>query len=75
MDDVISMHKKQNGMCPVCGNAVCLPKQYESVIDHCHESGKFRGVLHHKCNLLLGHASDNIRTLEMAIEYLKANET
>lgn len=72
-DDVVAMHKKQGGKCPVCGNDVCLPKQYESVIDHCHASGKFRGILHHKCNLLLGHAKDNMNTLEMAVEYLKVN--
>ena len=41
------------------------------VIDHCHDSGKVRGLLCHKCNVILGYAEDGIDRLQSAIEYLK----
>ena len=45
-------------------------------IDHCHSSGKVRGLLCLKCNAFIGLAKENINTLVSAIEYLKeANDT
>ena len=41
--------------------------------DHCHEHGHVRGILCHHCNVMLGHAKDNIATLEAAIRYLTSN--
>lgn len=53
--------------CEVCGrdmgSKICF--------DHDHESGKFRGLLCHNCNTMLGLAKDNVHTLEKAILYLK----
>ena len=53
--------------CEICGNSmgekVCF--------DHCHDTGKFRGLLCHRCNTMLGLAKDNSQTLENAILYLK----
>ena len=40
-------------------------------VDHCHVSGKVRGILCHHCNLLLGNARDNPRILEQSIKYLE----
>ena len=39
--------------------------------DHCHETNKVRGILCHKCNLMLGLAKDNVALLLTAIQYLK----
>ena len=44
-------------------------------IDHCHETGKIRGILCHLCNNLLGNARDNTTILASAIDYLHASET
>lgn len=41
------------------------------VVDHCHKTGKVRGILHRMCNTLLGHCRDDISHLELAINYLK----
>ena len=46
----------------------------DQVIDHCHETGRIRGVLCSGCNLGLGHFTDSITKLEDAIKYLKNNE-
>lgn len=41
------------------------------VTDHCHDSGRVRGILCSFCNSMLGYAKDNETTLANAIEYLK----
>jgi hypothetical protein len=40
-------------------------------VDHCHNSGKVRGLLCNHCNGVLGQARDNPEILTSAIEYLK----
>lgn len=42
-------------------------------VDHCHVSGKFRGVLCNPCNNILGHARDNPLILDAAAAYLRDN--
>lgn len=39
-------------------------------VDHCHTTGKVRGLLCHACNSALGLFKDNIKSLASAIEYL-----
>jgi hypothetical protein len=40
-------------------------------VDHCHISGKVRGVLCQNCNLGLGHFHDTPEKLERAAAYLR----
>lgn len=42
-------------------------------VDHCHTTGKIRGLLCGNCNLGLGSFKDNTKLLEFAITYLKDN--
>lgn len=59
----------QGGKCPMCLTED--PGDYNGwCIDHCHASGKVRGILCRRCNLLLGYAGDNPQTLARAIQYL-----
>lgn len=62
---------KQKGACPICGRS--LFGNGQTKIDHDHRTGKVRGVLHHKCNILLGMADDNPDRLRAAIRYLESN--
>ncbi|APU03171.1 endonuclease VII [Ralstonia phage phiAp1] len=41
---------KQGGLCPLCGEVIDLTKPREGVIDHDHDTGEIRGVLHRSCN-------------------------
>jgi hypothetical protein len=41
------------------------------MIDHDEKTGLVRGLLCHHCNVMLGHARDDIPTLESAVEYLE----
>lgn len=43
-------------------------------VDHCHDSGKVRGVLCNPCNVILGHARDRPDLLESAAKYLRDNK-
>jgi hypothetical protein len=44
-------------------------------IDHCHKTGKIRGLLCHKCNVLLGFARDNKDILLSAAKYIEDSST
>ena len=43
-------------------------------VDHCHTTGKIRGLLCKKCNLAIGHFDDQIDRLKSAIEYLEKHQ-
>ena len=60
--------------CAICGtylNESSSIKRERGHIDHCHTTGKVRGVLCDLCNKGLGQFKDNIDNLENAIKYLK----
>ena len=62
------MFNNQDGKCLLCDKKCDYRKLH---IDHCHSTGKIRGLLCSNCNLGLGNFKDNIETLKKAIEYLK----
>ena len=59
------MLEKQSGVCGICS------KMFDALnVDHCHKTGKIRGLLCPKCNKALGLLGDNIDSLHKAISYL-----
>jgi len=48
------MAKDQNGCCAICLDFLAKPE-----IDHCHSSGKVRGLLCHRCNSIVGQYEAN----------------
>lgn len=72
--DYEALHKKQGGVCAICSKpetAIRNGKLKELAIDHCHQTGQVRGLLCQRCNTALGQFSDDISTLESAINYLR----
>ena len=59
-----SMYQEQNGLCKICKAS---PVQHT---DHCHTTGKIRGLLCHKCNAGLGMFNDDPELFTKAIAYL-----
>mgnify|MGYP000857438858 FL=1 len=59
----------QNNLCAICKQINTSSRDWH--VDHCHKTGKVRGILCSHCNLMLGHATDNVLTLHSAINYLK----
>lgn len=63
--------KKQVGVCAICKQEERLDRYSYLSVDHCHETGKIRGLLCSSCNRGLGLFQDKISSLENAISYLK----
>ena len=69
-----SILKEQNNCCKICSTHESeFDKRLH--VDHCHTTGKIRGLLCMACNILLGKAKDNINTLNNAIDYLNNNNS
>lgn len=50
-----------------------LPLKYEdAVVDHCHDHGGVRGVLHRGCNSLLGKIENNYKRFGITFDQLCA---
>ena len=64
-----SMYGEQRGMC-----AICDKHELKLAIDHDHYTGKVRGLLCRRCNLMLGMAKDDPETLISALNYLIENK-
>lgn len=58
---------EQAGGCAVCGQP---PNGKRLHIDHCHTTGKIRGLLCSGCNRALGYLQDDPELLRVAIKYL-----
>lgn len=81
--------KKQDGLCPLCGKEIDIKIPREGVMDHDHDSGEVRGILHRSCNAAEGKVANAagqwgakatdypsiIRWLEAMLVYLKAPGT
>lgn len=74
--DYLVILNSQNGLCNICG----LPetqvdtrrnKVKRLAVDHCHTTGKIRGLLCHECNTGLGKFKDNPELLNKAIQYIR----
>jgi hypothetical protein len=69
LEDYQKMKEAQNNCCATCKRNESKLKR-SLMVDHCHDSGKIRGLLCDECNLALGKIEDNIQTLEKMILYL-----
>jgi len=59
--------EKQGGVCSICGK----PSKRRLCVDHCHDTGKVRGLLCVKCNVAIGNLNTET-LLENAIKYLRS---
>ena len=75
-DQYEAMYEAQSGGCALCCTPLLLAggasQELGDIahVDHCHTTGKVRGLLCHKCNRGLGLFQDNKETLMRAIDYL-----
>lgn len=68
------MLEGQNHVCAICSRPETRGKTKYLSVDHCHTTGKVRGLLCAKCNTVLGYMNDNPDYLTKAMEYLKKHE-
>ena len=70
LDDFQKMKEAQGNVCKICKKT----NGYKDLaVDHCHASGKIRGLLCENCNKGLGMFHDTPELFEAAINYLKEN--
>lgn len=63
-----TMYEKQGGLCQVCLNPQTNKKLS---IDHCHQTGKVRGLLCTSCNLALGKLKDDPEIIKSLLLYVR----
>ena len=61
-----AMMKKQKGLCANPGCKIFLLKPH---VDHCHTTGKVRGLLCHGCNISLGMLKECTNRMKGLIKY------
>jgi hypothetical protein len=67
------MLEDQNYSCYICH--IHEDKLDRSLaVDHCHTTGKVRGLLCGSCNRFLGKINESIETVERMLEYLKSHK-
>jgi hypothetical protein len=75
LDDYNEMLLKQNGVCAICKkHQIKSARNHDNYlsVDHCHSTGKIRGLLCNKCNQGLGLFGDSVESLLIAIQYLQS---
>lgn len=78
LEDFDKMFVEQGGVCAICK----LPQTVENrkgvvshlCVDHCHKTGKVRGLLCNNCNKGIGNLKESKLNLLRAIEYLEKSE-
>ena len=68
-----AMLASQGGRCAICSVVLAEGGRGGPNVDHCHSSGRVRGILCASCNQGLGHFADNAERLRSAIEYLETS--
>ena len=73
------MLNEQEGLCLLCESAIRFigkasgSSREAAVVDHCHTTGRVRGILCSTCNLALGKIKDSTQWLFRAAAYIEGN--
>jgi len=76
LEDLIGKLDANNWECELCNKKIKLQGTGENVqantavVDHCHQTGKVRGILCHTCNQGLGKLGDTPESILKAYDYL-----
>ena len=77
VEEYQALQEAAGGKCQIC--AVQLENIFQQIIgvhaavDHCHTTGKVRGLLCRKCNSGIGMLKDDVALLDKALRYLNDN--
>lgn len=73
-EDYLQLLEAQRGVCSIRLSPETLLTRWKTprplVVDHCHTTGKVRGLLCVSCNLGIGNFKDSTELLQNAINYL-----
>jgi len=71
VEDFYARLAAQGGGCAICGRMHEERVGGRLHVDHCHESGRVRGLLCVNCNTMIGHSKDQPLILRQAAEYVE----
>lgn len=72
LSDYDIMFIEQEGKCKICDSTTNAHSRNNYLdIDHCHITGKVRGLLCNKCNKAIGYFNDDPELLVKALKYLE----
>lgn len=74
LEDYEVMFAEQGGVCKICGTDNPHNRWRVFAVDHCHDTGKIRGLLCNKCNRGMGLLDDNPDRLLAAANYLLSHK-
>lgn len=70
LEEFESMREAQGGKCKICGKDEKEEYYGTLHVDHCHTTGKVRGLLCKGCNHGLGNFMDSVELMKKGIDYL-----
>ena len=73
IEDYNDMLHEQRGLCKICRTEGRSKRIRNLNVDHCHTTGKVRGLLCDTCNKALGLLDDKEELLLRAVKYLKGD--
>lgn len=74
LEEYRGLEAEQRGVCAICQQPETITRNGKPrwlAVDHCHGSGKIRGLLCGRCNPMIGYANDDVAILRAAIAYLE----
>lgn len=74
LDEYDALLKKQNNACAICKKQQAHRPGTNLPIDHCHTTGKVRGLLCDFCNQGIGSLMDSPELLRVAADYLEKSK-
>lgn len=74
IEDFEKMEKNQNKVCAICKNTESHKTKIHLSVDHNHKTSKVRGLLCHRCNVVLGLIKEDFKILKSIVEYLKGDQ-
>lgn len=72
-DEYSSLLKSQNGRCAICETDDPKGRHGVFVVDHCHDTGRVRGLLCNFCNVAIGRFGDTPEALMRVVDYLRGD--
>lgn len=75
LDEYNTLLAKQGGVCAICEQPEWVKhgksgKIAPLAVDHCHDTGRVRGLLCFSCNVALGKFKDSPELLKKALDYV-----
>ncbi len=70
LEDKENLFNEQDGKCLLCEIVFDAVMGKDVCVDHCHTTGRVRGLLCRQCNCGLGNFKDDVSVLKKAIAYL-----